>query len=184
MKIKYKIKMLSDWHVGSGLDAGADADALVLKNQDGLPYIPGKTLKGLLKDALLDMKDVEQCDEEALNRIFGYEAKARSHKGSAFFANAELPKQERKEITSNGLAPFLYRNIASTRIGQKGIAKKGSLRTMEVTQPVELESYIADIEANDVEMLEKAFKWLRRLGVNRNRGLGRCQFSITEKVQS
>ena len=49
--IKYEIEFFSNWHCGSGLAAGADVDALVIKDQEGLPYIPGRTLKGLLREA-------------------------------------------------------------------------------------------------------------------------------------
>ena len=51
MDIKYKVIFFTDWHCGSGLAAGADVDALVIKDSDGLPYIPGKTMKGLLREA-------------------------------------------------------------------------------------------------------------------------------------
>ncbi len=183
MTLKYQIKMLSDWHVGSGLDGGAAADALVLKDKDGLPYISGKTMKGLLKDALLDMMDVGHCKQKDINHIFGYEVKNdRTYKGCAFFSNAILPKDEREEIVSHSLAEHLYRNIASTKIKKNGVAQDNSLRTMEVTQPLTLEAWISDIEEKDVVLLEKAFKWLRKLGVNRNRGLGRCQLITTEKL--
>lgn len=45
MDIKYKIEFFSNWHCGSGLAAGADVDALVVKDCNGLPYVPGKTIK-------------------------------------------------------------------------------------------------------------------------------------------
>lgn len=40
----------SYWHIGSGEEGGSYADALVLKNAAGLPYVPGKSLKGLYRD--------------------------------------------------------------------------------------------------------------------------------------
>ena len=50
-ELTYKIEMLSDWHIGfQGLDSATDADAFVLKDEKQLPYIPGKTIKGLLRD--------------------------------------------------------------------------------------------------------------------------------------
>ena len=54
-KIEYTITFLSDWHAGSGLSSGAEADAVVIKDSNNLPYLPGKTIKGLVKDALLDL---------------------------------------------------------------------------------------------------------------------------------
>lgn len=52
MNIHYKITFHTYWHCGSGLASGADADLLVIKDKDGLPYVPGKTIKGLIKEAV------------------------------------------------------------------------------------------------------------------------------------
>lgn len=193
MKINYKIEMLSDWHVGSGLDAGSDVDVLVLKDEDNLPYIPGKTIKGLLKDALKDMIEVqgELIPQKQIDNIFGYVKEKnkddnstqendndRPIHGTAFFSNATIKDPERQEIFNNNLTDFIYRNIASTQIDDKGVAENKSLRVMQVCIPLTLKAYISDVK--DVELFEKAFKWQRHLGVNRNRGLGRCKFSIIE----
>ena len=49
--IDYTIEFFSLWHCGSGLAAGADVDERVIRDKDGLPYVPGRTVKGLLRDA-------------------------------------------------------------------------------------------------------------------------------------
>ncbi len=180
MTIKYKIELLSEWHVGSGLDSGADADVLVLKDENNLPYIPGKSVKGLLKDSLSEICDVKQSfDKEKVNVIFGFEEeKNGSTEGSVFFSNAELPENEKQEIITNKLSTHLYKNIASTRIKEDGIAQPNSLRTMEVCIPLTLTGIIETEVPEADEIFKTAFKWTRNLGVNRNRGLGRCMFSI------
>jgi CRISPR/Cas system CMR subunit Cmr4 (Cas7 group RAMP superfamily) len=48
--IAYQIDFFSYWHASSGLAGGAYADLLVNKTREGLPYIPGRTLKGLLRE--------------------------------------------------------------------------------------------------------------------------------------
>jgi CRISPR/Cas system CSM-associated protein Csm3 (group 7 of RAMP superfamily) len=159
-KIEYTITFLSDWHAGSGLSSGAEADAVVIKDAKNLPYLPGKTIKGLVKDALLDLGNNSDVIDSKL-----------------FFSNAIVEKHTEKEITEE-MSHHLYRNLASTTIDENGIAKSGSLRTMEVCIPIELEGYIDGVEGDDVKYFEKAFKYIRNLGVNRNRGLGRCQFKI------
>jgi CRISPR/Cas system CSM-associated protein Csm3 (group 7 of RAMP superfamily) len=183
-KIKYRIEMLSDWHIGSGLDGGADADLLVLKDENNLPYIPGKTIKGLLKDSLMDIADLEHKNgvKKRIESLFGKEVVENkkivgSEPGTLFFSNAEINSAERNDIISNNLSSQLYKNIASTQIDDKGIAKKSSLRTMQVCIPVSLEGEISGEEIDDA-LFEMAFKWTRQLGVNRNRGLGRCKISI------
>ncbi|MFW5983039.1 MAG: RAMP superfamily CRISPR-associated protein [bacterium] len=181
-KIRYQIEFLSDWHVGSGLDAGAKADNLVLKDDDGLPFIPGKTIKGLLKDALYEMAEVNQIDSNHLYKLMGKDANEKenipSEKGNAYFSNASLPETERKDLINNNLQEHLYRTISSTRINDKGVADRGSLRTMEVCMPVVLEGEIEYKNSEHKAILEIALKWTRHLGVNRNRGLGRCIFTL------
>ena len=49
--ITFKITFFSEWHCGSGLSSGSDLDALVIKDKDNFPFIPGKTLKGLIREA-------------------------------------------------------------------------------------------------------------------------------------
>ena len=162
-KIEYTITFLSDWHAGSGLSSGAEADAVVIKDSNNLPYLPGKTIKGLVKDALLDLGINSEVIDAKL-----------------FFSNATLEKQTALEVTEE-MSHHLYRNIASTTIDENGIAKSGSLRTMEVCIPIELEGCVDGVQENDIKQPEKAFKYIRHIGVNRNRGLGRCQFKIKSK---
>jgi CRISPR/Cas system CSM-associated protein Csm3 (group 7 of RAMP superfamily) len=197
--IKYKITFLSDWHAGSGLGSGANADAVVIKDKHNLPYLPGKTIKGLLKDALHDIMDVQpdSIKKEMVDKLFGCEIKKKKEEnieevedfktkstvqGQLFFSNAEIVDIEKMEI-SEEMIPFLYRNLASTTIGENGVAKEGSLRSMEVCVPLELNGQIVhteDFKPEERALLEKAIKWTRGLGSNRNRGLGRCQIQIID----
>ncbi|MEM1124287.1 MAG: RAMP superfamily CRISPR-associated protein, partial [Bacteroidota bacterium] len=122
--LKYKIKFISDWHVGSGLDAGVEVDALVLKDEKNLPYLPGKTIKGLLKDAMEDMAEVGQCDPEIIHQIFGQMISPQertSKPGAAFFYNATLSDTQYKELSKKYRGSFLYRNKASNAKKEKGI---------------------------------------------------------------
>ena len=68
-----KIQFFSPWHCGSGLSAGADTDALVIKNPQGLPFVPGKTIKGLVREALEDQEGLKGQEPE-LDQNLGGEA--------------------------------------------------------------------------------------------------------------
>lgn len=179
--IKYTITFLSDWHAGSGLSSGADADAVVIKDKNNLPYLPGKTIKGLLKDVFKDIEEVQPNLLPAgfVKNYFGDYAdkKKPSEAGSLFFSNAELSQEEQSQI-SKDMTEFLYRNFASTAIEENGVAQKNSLRVMEVCIPVQLNGYIDGVNKSDIDAFKKAFDYLRHLGINRNRGLGRCKFGI------
>ena len=57
--MKYKVTFLDYWHLGSGLSAGSKLDSTIIKDENGLPYVPGKTIKGLIREMaeLSDNKD-------------------------------------------------------------------------------------------------------------------------------
>ena len=42
-----RLTMLSDWHVGSGTGRPGNIDRLVVRDDDGLPFVPAKTLRGI-----------------------------------------------------------------------------------------------------------------------------------------
>ncbi len=191
MTLNYQITFLGDWHCGSGLSGGAEADAIVIRDRSNLPYIPGKTIKGLIKDALYEMTEVNPAiSVNLINHLLGAEFRDPNNpekvlyteKGHAHFSNAELSATEKTEITPE-LSNFLYRNLASTQIEKDlGVAKANSLRVMEVCIPVTLEGCIGGIDSDEqIQVLENALKWVRHMGTNRNRGLGRCKMTITSK---
>lgn len=175
--IKYTIEFFSNWHCGSGLAAGADVDALVIKDKHGLPYVPGRTLKGLLRDAASTLCD----DTETINDIFGVSGDNDGHKtGLSFFTNATLPVDERQYILEQGLTPHLYQSFASTKIDEKGIAEDHTLRKIETVVPCKLEGEILNVPKGAEIVLEHAMQYIKRMGTGRNRGYGRCQISRKE----
>lgn len=198
MDINYKIEFYSDWHCGSGLSAGADIDQLVIKDKKGLPFIPGKTLKGLILEAVEDLlafRGESGAKQLGLKQTFGYpevkeEAKVKEkeeevkeempRKGEAFFTNAELPEELASRIVSDKLGRFLYRTVTSTAIETDGVAKDFSLRRMEVVVPCVMLGSILNVPDEFASELQDSLKLIKRLGQSRNRGLGRCQITIAK----
>jgi CRISPR/Cas system CSM-associated protein Csm3 (group 7 of RAMP superfamily) len=183
MILKYQIEFLSEWHIGSGLGAGAESDATILVDANGMPYIPGKTIKGLLRDAMNDINEVQsgKISEQDILEVFGQESELKQgeelKRGKAYFSNATLEDNEYKAIVSNRLQDYLIKNIASTAINPYGVAQDNSLRTQEVCMPMTLNGSI-EVEETYLEKIKLAIQWLRGVGVNRNRGLGRCKMTI------
>ena len=195
-KLIYKVEFFTDWNCSSGLSGGLDTDTAALKDENGLPYIPGKTIKGLLRDAA-EILDVSNDIQDIL---FGYKYKAKKenedenedkHKeqqGQCFFTNAEIPKEMQNHIVSNeSVKTHLFRDIAATAIDkEEGFAKKHSLRKIEVAVPM---TVYGEIEYTDeakphIDYLQSCMHYIKRLGLNRNRGLGRCQFSVIKKEEA
>lgn len=196
MNIIYTLKFYSEWHCGSGLVAGADLDALVVKNKRKLPYVPGKTIKGLVREAVenvLFFKGINATDRELFVKTFGNadeadwnmledtltdDKKDKMRKGEAFFTNAELDKEFQDIIYEEKLESYLYRAVSSTAITERGVAKEHSLRKMETVIPCELTGKIIDVPDEFAKWVIDGLKYIKRLGQNRNRGLGRCEFIV------
>lgn len=198
-RLIYSVTFYSYWHVGSGLSGGASTNALVLKNSFGLPFIPGRTLKGLLREAAETVKSFhpEFIPGKFIDEVFG----PRTEEGAidkaseydlsygSFFGNAELSSglssALTKEQNGENLKSYLYHNISSTAISKdgKGQALDYTLRKMQVTIPLTLYAYIDNFpdEEEYIQYMNRCFKWVKRMGVNRNRGLGRCFFELKSK---
>lgn len=205
MDITYTLKFYSEWHCGSGLAAGADLDALVVKDKNNLPYVPGKTIKGLVREAVENVlffsKEKNDANLKLFMETFGNSNEAdwnmlddiseegkmteeddktkenRVKTGMAFFTNAELDAKLQYVIHKEKLESHLYRTISSTAI-KDGVAKEHSLRRMETVVPCELTGKVINVPDEFKEWVLDGMKYIKRLGKNRNRGLGRCEFII------
>jgi CRISPR/Cas system CSM-associated protein Csm3 (group 7 of RAMP superfamily) len=196
--ITYQIEFFHYWHAGSGLSGGTDANLTVIKNQAGLPFIPGRTLKGLLREAafFLNQLQPDLVDKIFLETIFGVgedhiappqaevssqiiPAESTFKAGICYFSNAELSQFLSEKIPAAHRSQ-LYKVLASTAIDENGQAKNRSLRQMEVCIPLRLYATIEQFpdDAASLAKLEYCLQWVKKMGSKRNRGLGRCQFSI------
>lgn len=175
-RIIYEITFHSNWHMGSGLSGSTYADNVVKKNADSLPIIPGKTIKGLFRDAA---KQIQAVNQNALPADFIENVFGSTNKPSAcFFSSASLSQQLSNDILSSKLADSLYGVLSATKIDDAGQAEDGSLRQLEVTIPLFLYGEILHVPGEYKQGIETCAKWIRRMGVNRNRGLGRCTIKL------
>lgn len=201
--ITIKISMLGYWYIGTGHEAGAYADSVVLKDVDNLPYIPGKTLKGMFKNA------ARYCElnEDYIKVLFGEPGSSLiKNKGSytmrdlegidelntsgiLSFNSAELTPDEKEQISNGNYHDYLYRTVQSTAIDKDGVAKDKSLRTIEVTIPLTFETEInLDTGKKFQEQYESADEvrkqlktmaaFITEIGGKRRRGFGRCLVEV------
>ena len=188
--IDYTIEFFSLWHCGSGLAAGADVDERVIRDKDGLPYVPGRTVKGLLRDAAdtLHRMAPEKFTEEFITYLFGKSADedGNGQNGAAWFRNATLDEHD-DILAEKGLKDRLYCSIASTAIGDDGIAKDHTLRKIEAVVPCTVHGKIYVLpEMSDSyrDNLKSCMAMVKRLGLGRSRGLGRCEFRLCPSAES
>lgn len=186
MRLLATIEMLSYWHAGTGLGLGVVADVATLKNDGQLPYLPGKTIKGLFKEAFNILEETGNIPPNTTQKLFGAKTSSEDSNGTAdagctFFSNGNISPELTTELREHPQErECLYETIAQTRLNEQGVAIDKSLRTIEVCLPVTMFSLITsdNQEEHFEEYFVKAARLIRCLGSHRNRGLGRCRINI------
>lgn len=190
------LHFLSDWIITSGEGAGAYADVTTVKDTNLLPYVPGKAIKGLLRDAFfqgIENNWFKQGDHLA-KILFGEEsASGTLGQGAMQVASAELSKSEKAYFSEHKThVKFLYRTVHSTQIDEKtGSAAAGSLRSMEVVVPLTLQAelsfntlLLSESEINEQEAvvaLQKILPLLTEIGAKRTRGYGQITIELNKQ---
>lgn len=164
------IDIRSYWHAGTGRGSGSHLDALVERDSAGLPFVSGKMIKGLLRDAvtraaqwdvLTYTRDDDLPNAEALvDYLFGSSGfddkglpRDETHAGFLKFSDARMPQAlvewlEGSSAEHQALRDGLFRSVYSTAIqSDTGVAKQGSLRAQQVTVPMTLQAQIFVIDA-------------------------------------
>jgi len=165
--MKIEIKFFDYWHCGSGSSGGSESDLVVIRDDRGLPFVPGKTLKGHIREIAQIIGDDDFIDICLGNK--------NGKEGECYFSNAVIEESIDKE-----LVPYLYKTISYTKIDEKGLAQTNSLREIEVVIPIKLYGTIdfSDSAKRYEDDMREILKQIKRVGLNRNRGLGRCEISV------
>lgn len=206
-----QIELLGYWHAGTGRGEGSGADALVARTRGGrgLPYLPGRTLYGLLREAVALAEEIGQLPPKRTKELFGERSEAPNEKpGQGGLGRFASRGDRTLEVTSAFLAPgwpqsdeaqaweawaekhadalaHLTPRLAATAVDERGIARRSSLRSVEVAVPLCLFAEVsAPPEVGDWRAdLERALPLLRAAGSRRSRGFGRCQVTFLPREE-
>lgn len=185
--LRLKFQFLSPWLMGSGFGEGANLDAIPVKSPNGLPYIPGKSVKGLLREAMLSAEELGHIPAETTFKLFGSRDEKLSRyatsEGDLRFSNATLePGMEEWAAGNREAVPQLYVALAATRIDPNGLAHDKTLRKIEAALPVSLTAEVVGPNGDNAwrEHLARALPLVRQAGSHRHRGLGRVSVHIEE----
>lgn len=200
MKLTLKIDIHEYWHAGSGRGEGAGADALVVRTAGGLPYLPGRTVKGLLRDATLMAEAAGRLPQGRTAELFGQRVgDSEASQGAGRFlgrpgllrvSDGRLGHGDQEQKAWEGLGrskPHLLAGLtatlSSTKIDERGQAENKTLRTVEVAVPVTMCCEVTDGGEGGAwpEDLSVALPLVRSLGSKRTRGLGRCTVSVMDQ---
>ncbi|MEA5619868.1 RAMP superfamily CRISPR-associated protein [Cronbergia sp. UHCC 0137] len=196
-----KIKLTSDWHIGSGAGIPGDIDSLVQKDQYGLPYIPAKTLTGILRDACelvafgLDNRAENGAWQKWVDYLFGEQPALATEAlqkepipaalsiRAAYFSDSLRAVLKSKPSVKNALT-FVKPGISID--SESGCAKEDFLRFEEVVRggavleaKCELNLPTNKEQQNTAHaLLVAGTKFVERLGGKRRRGAGKCELEI------
>lgn len=198
-KYQLKIKLLSDTTFGRGDGVAGIVDQEVEHDAYGLPYLRGRTLKGLLSEEcdnfIATLPDRSQWEDIACE-LFGTLGSTLNTMGAVHIGDARLPKDLRQaiayeiQVSNSQLAKSDILNSLTTIRRQtaidsvSGTPDKGSLRSARVvirdllfTADLIFETAPRD-ELKALSLLSVGALSLRYLGSGRNRGRGHVQCTL------
>lgn len=192
MSYQLKIDIQSYWHPGTGSGRGSDVDAVTHRDRDGLPLLPGKTLKGILRDAVARWEQFTKTSNapSLAEQLFGAGADAdEKWSGSVRVSDAVLADDIRYYLLEDkNLVTGLYRSIHATAIEHDtGTAVNKSLRGIEVIVPLTLYATLDEVPnaphkvANWYKSIEQSLGLIQAVGAHRTRGLGRAVVTLEAK---
>ena len=194
LKTTMILKMQSYWAVGSGKGGGNEVDNRIDRDSDGLPYVPGKMLKGLIKDACARLNQAGNTSYSFVNDIFGSSEENEGYKrtstksGRIYISDARLSSGLRSALLEEknvAAKDNITRNIYSTAIDEKnGTADKGSLRGYEVAVPMELHATLeCDCDKAVFDCIKTAAsKLVYAVGSHKSRGLGEVVIEFKDEA--
>lgn len=199
-----RITLKSDATFGRGDGVPGLVDTEVEHDQDGLPYLRGKTLKGLLVEECVNIlyslhkqpATVEPDFYESATRLFGQPGSRDEASTGLRVSDARLPEALRRviqtEVEQKRLKPAEVLEALTdiryqTAVDETGKPETGSLRATRVIlreTVFEAEVSLAPLDSNtpisdrDRGLLAACVKAFRRGGINRNRGAGRLSAAL------
>ena len=203
--IDLTIFFTGDWCIGQGAGRQGEADSLVKRDHNNLPYAPAKTIVGIWRDAcemvargLDDNKDGAWC--ELVEAVFGsqpvVDASNKTHHKEPVPAlvsvtPAHLPDALRQLLTPQENKPLLeamtFLKPGNAIDHDTGFAKDDMLRFEEVVRGGCSLNVTATLEMNNGSLASaKALLWagasvVERLGGKRRRGMGRCSYNMKQE---
>ena len=190
-----RIELRDYWHCGSGLGRGQMLDAVCVRDAHGLPYVPGRTVKGLLRHALTAVSAYRQSDPDLVEKLFGTDGFAQgvsrsdTQAGRLRVSSANLPEEIAGKFRALGTdaerrehAAPLFGTLRMTAIdGTTDAAKDKTLRAIEVAVPLVLHARIGAATGAPrdwFERLQTAAPLIRAVGAHKSRGLGRASCTL------
>lgn len=190
-RYRLKIELLSDLCAGNGKGYNSSLDTDVCQDKYGFPYIPGRRIKGILRECALELSDWGyEIDPDTL---FGKEGDsfAPVRIGSAELESADTIRQMIEDnpnvsvfAPQNVLNCYSYIRTNTAVDYETGVADDQSLHNMRVVNKGTV--FYADVRLKYPKMkdlLERCCVVYRHMGLHRTRGLGEVCVSLVEPLE-
>ncbi len=202
-KYRMNIKLIADALIGSGEGYGALIDSDIVFDDIGIPYIPARRIKGLLKDSAEESFEIitklfpSFIRLKSIEKLFG----ARGHHESSPISipNFQINEYEKNfewlnyYCKNKNLGKFIskesvinsFTSLRRQTTIEDGVAKKNSLRTIRVINKSTIFTGDVEIHSDNAE-LKKLFVLsclnLKHIGTKRKRGLGEVECTVDGKL--
>lgn len=188
------LELLSDTCISSGESIAGIIDVEVEFDEYGIPFMPAKRIKGILREAAEDINLI--CDDkysDYIDNIFGKPGECIP--GNMILENGRLKDYEEiSNMVKRGQKSKEYGILfneefikdsftyirSQTAIDKYGAAKENSLRNIRVLKKGLKFLFDLEIERKYVQFLNQVCKMVRHIGLNRTRGLGEVKLSLVE----
>jgi hypothetical protein len=185
--LRLELELLDFWHCGSGKGSGDFLDARADRDAAGLPFVPGRLLKGLLREALARCEAYGHVAPGSTGALFGAalaEAGEALEPGSLRVSDARLPEALRVWLRTPD--SVLYRQALSRELYAPAAGSARGRQGLEAIVPVSLEAELRSLgdpapPPDWRERIALALPLVGALGAGRSRGLGRCTLRIREE---
>ena len=186
--LKLEITMHSDWHIGTGSSGEGNIDRRIARDEDGFPFIPAKSLTGILRDSCEEVLSYLGLDADPemdnwATYIFG-----RANVSSNLRVRAaKMDNASREYLLSFDVAErsVLSKALATVKPGVaidplSGRAKDDHLSFLEVARPMVLTANVELLDSTPevLSLLVSACQLVEYIGAKRRRGLGRCSIRL------
>jgi hypothetical protein len=192
------VDIRSYWHPGTGRGLGTQLDAITHRNARGLPTLPGRTLKGLLRDAVYRWEqfggfaDLELRSSSIAEQLFGPRGieGVETWPGLLRVGDAVLAATDTAYLAADPkLCAGLYHSHFATAVEHEtGTAAEKTLRGIELVVPLKLFAEITtiataahvDLADRWPDILRTALPLVWAVGAHRSRGLGRAVLTLED----
>ncbi|MCB0174066.1 MAG: RAMP superfamily protein [Anaerolineae bacterium] len=196
---KLRLELQSETTFGRGDGLAGVVDREVEHDPFGLPYLRGRTLKGLLAEECANMLYVLKQQQPRLEqkympvaaRLFGQPGSGLEQDVYLYFGDAVLPHDlrlavqaevEQNHISRLDVLEALTDIRRQTAVDETGVPDPHSLRSMRVILPelfFEADLIFTETPTPEaINLLNLCAMALRRAGTGRNRGRGRIKATL------